>query len=554
MAIPIMEHLKKINKKLLPMKGHYFLFNAGTGPMISFLSIYAKQLGFSSFIVGLVYTILPLCGMIAKPIMGAIADRFQCQKRIFLGSQLVVVVAYLALFYSPQVPIDKKVDFICSQSGSVFNSIPKNDSNGCAIDELKSRSTIESCSMSCPVSEELWHSIQFDWHVDELKNKSKPNWFSFTSLIPTEMTEQKYNYTVFTVHDVVINNAKYQPVCSTKILTNCNADCNDYSINEIVSVITINDDEVYDLYQFWVFLSLMILGWVAQAIAVSIGDTICFELLGDQPEKYGAQRLFGALGWGIASAIGGFIIDTMSEGKNTKDFSGAFYLGCSIIVLDFIVSSTIKYEQQKLSQNILHDIGRVITNLKVCIYLIWCIGMGMCTALMWNFLFWLVEELAQGCDAMTWIKTLEGLIMTIQCVGGETPFFFLSGYIIKKLGHVNCMSLVLFAIGVRFILYSVISDPWWFLPIEFSNGITFGLFYACMASYASIVAPEGTEATMQGFVGAIFEGVGVSIGSFVAGYLFKDYGGPLTFRMFGVGAIILSILHAAIQYFLKWKV
>lgn len=87
--------------------------------------------------------------------------------------------------------------------------------------------------------------------------------------------------------------------------------------------------------------------------------------------------------------------------------------------------------------------------------------------------------------------------MAIQCFGGELPFFFLSGYILKKIGHVNAMSLVLLAFGARFLLYSLITNPWQALPIEFLQGIMFGLFYATMASYASIVAPEGTEATMQ---------------------------------------------------------
>jgi len=44
--------------------------------------------------------------------------------------------------------------------------------------------------------------------------------------------------------------------------------------------------------------------------------------------------------------------------------------------------------------------------------------------------------------------------------------------------------------------------------VELFQGFTFGLFYATMASYASIVAPPGTEATMQGTVGAVFEGIG----------------------------------------------
>jgi hypothetical protein len=70
------------------------------------------------------------------------------------------------------------------------------------------------------------------------------------------------------------------------------------------------------------------------------------------------------------------------------------------------------------------------------------------------------------------------------------------------------MSLVLLAFGVRFLIYSFLTNPWWCLPVELFQGVTFGLFLATMASYASIVAPSGTEATMQGTVGAVFEGIG----------------------------------------------
>lgn len=59
------------------------------------------------------------------------------------------------------------------------------------------------------------------------------------------------------------------------------------------------------------------------------------------------------------------------------------------------------------------------------------------------------------------------------------------------------MTLVLFTFGIRLILYSILSNPWWVLPIEFMQGITFGIFYAAMATYANIVAPSGTAATLQ---------------------------------------------------------
>lgn len=98
--------------------------------------------------------------------------------------------------------------------------------------------------------------------------------------------------------------------------------------------------------------------------------------------------------------------------------------------------------------------------------------------------------------------------MGIQCFAGEVPFFFWSGSIIKRLGHLNCMSLVLGVFAIRFFAYSILTNPVWVLAIELTNGITFGLAYAVLMSYASIIAVPGTENTMIGLVAGVFEGVG----------------------------------------------
>jgi len=120
-----------------------------------------------------------------------------------------------------------------------------------------------------------------------------------------------------------------------------------------------------------------------------------------------------------------------------------------------------------------------------------------------------LEDLAvsEGCGGAAWIKTLQGLVSGVQCFLGELPYFFLSGIILNKIGHVHCMSLIMFLLSVRFLLYSSLTDPWWTLPIELFQGV-YGLFYPTMTSYANAVAPPGTEATVQGMVGAVFEGVG----------------------------------------------
>jgi hypothetical protein len=36
--------------------------------------------------------------------------------------------------------------------------------------------------------------------------------------------------------------------------------------------------------------------------------------------------------------------------------------------------------------------------------------------------------MAEGCDMLQWMKTIEGLVMGVQCFGGELPFLFLSGW------------------------------------------------------------------------------------------------------------------------------
>lgn len=47
----------------------------------------------------------------------------------------------------------------------------------------------------------------------------------------------------------------------------------------------------------------------------------------------------------------------------------------------------------------------------------------------------------------------------------------------------------------------------------------------------------------QGMVGASFEGVGVSLGSFLGGLFYSTYGGAQTFRIFGVAAFTAAVLH-----------
>lgn len=163
----------------------------------------------------------------------------------------------------------------------------------------------------------------------------------------------------------------------------------------------------------------------------------------------------------------------------------------------------------------------------------------------------LVEEVAAAwhCD-FRWFKLLDGLMLAIQCFLGELPFFLLAGLLLARLGHVMCMTIVILTFGLRFVLYSVVQNPWLFLPIEVLQGLTFGLFYSTMTSYASAVALPGTEATVQALVGAAFEGLGVAIGGSLGGALFFQYGGKTLFLIFGAFNLCFAVIFA----FLNWLI
>jgi len=96
-----------VDKNLLPMKAQYFLFNAGTAPIVPFLPVYARQLGFSSFVVGTIYAVLPIFGMLSKPLFGAVADHFKQQKSLFLLFQV-------SIFSTCNAHLNSVLTFNCS--------------------------------------------------------------------------------------------------------------------------------------------------------------------------------------------------------------------------------------------------------------------------------------------------------------------------------------------------------------------------------------------------------------------------------------------------------
>ena len=88
---------------------------------------------------------------------------------------------------------------------------------------------------------------------------------------------------------------------------------------------------------------------------------------------------------------------------------------------------------------------------------------------------------------------------------------FASGVIIKHVGAVPCLYMAMLAVALRFLGYSLLSNPWVVLVIEPLHGVTFGIMWAAASTYAAMIAPPGMSATIQGLVSGVHFGIGVSL-------------------------------------------
>lgn len=83
---------------------------------------------------------MPFMGMLAKPLFGAIADRYRCQKIVFLTFILVTAAAFLATFYSPTIEADRKIHFACDGSITALDTCINNITlSQCAAENLASQ-------------------------------------------------------------------------------------------------------------------------------------------------------------------------------------------------------------------------------------------------------------------------------------------------------------------------------------------------------------------------------------------------------------------------------
>lgn len=251
----------------------------------------------------------------------------------------------------------------------------------------------------------------------------------------------------------------------------------------------------FQYYQFWLFAFLFVVIYDCGTSVFTLTDAACCETVQELGKDFGRERMWGAVGWGLFAAIGGLL----------DDYTGDYVASMSLFVVMnlLMLLNLIHMDMAKphFSKNILRDVGTVVRSSTFLYFEMWTVINGIGFGIIWYSLIWFVASIGGN-------HLVCGLVHTVQCCFGEVPFMFFSGWILQKVGRANVITLALLASCCRFFWYSQLQNPWLVLLVEWSHGITYGLFYTTMAAFAKSSAKPGTEATTQAIVISAYDSLG----------------------------------------------
>lgn len=545
----------RINRKLLPVKCHYFFFYAGLATMMPFLPVYARQLGITEAGLGIIYLLMPVLAAVLRPAIGWLADATRQHKAVFLTTLLVTIAGYLSLAFIPPYthqsstaePLALEVGLSCPAIGTdTLSQLSFCDKCAAARvyskfqDMIATNSSLSPCNASCHPTELFFaNNLTSVFQVDLLSGQLRDH----------------------CVYWSVTGSSVTPPAICSSTAISCRLRCSNDSDSLLQQMGAVpgggkQQERVayHSALHFWLFLVLMLPSWVGSLLSVPLADAIAYKLL-DDSSRYGLQRLWGSLGWGLLSFLGGILIDNESLNSKEKNFLPAFYLLTAILIVDVLVCTQLQLSELiETKPRFWCGISQLVRQPKVLLFISSCCIIGVLSGVLWTYAIIFLQDLAKQWDCSTsdWNSVMSGLTLFIQCFFSELPFFFMSAWIIKKLGPVYTQALVLLTFGIRFFLYSIISNPWLILPVKMCNGITFGLFCANMVVYAGDISPPGMMATIQGLVGAIFECCGVAVGSGIGGVVYYKMGGAKMFQIFSGVAMVTCLVYLCLHHLDMW--
>ena len=137
------------------------------------------------------------------------------------------------------------------------------------------------------------------------------------------------------------------PCNASPVKLACTVKCE--SAEDLAQIINRPKDgsSVFNYGEYWLFVLVITLASLSFGSGCTFQESICHEVLGEEgQQRYGEQRLWASVGWGLMAAVSGYIVDQDSRNSLLFNYSTAFKIMVACWAADLVVVSGLKVPER----------------------------------------------------------------------------------------------------------------------------------------------------------------------------------------------------------------
>ncbi|UCZ51579.1 MFS transporter [Bacillus shivajii] len=294
---------------------------------------------------------------------------------------------------------------------------------------------------------------------------------------------------------------------------------------------------VFQMAEFILLIPLLYFFFSFMSPAGALQDSLAQKVSVQQGVSFGSIRMWGSLGFGTASLVGGYILSHI--GVSNMYYLYAFFI-CIALFFCYIAPDSVPSKKPVMLTSAL----KLMKNGKLAIFLLMVLAISLTHRMNDSFLGLYIVEL--GGD-----ESHIGLAWFIG-VTAEAVVFALSVYWFRKYHALTFITVAGFLYAIRWLLMSFAPDPSIVLIIQVLHGVTFAMFYLTAFQFLTKLVPEELTSTGHLLFISVFFGISGVIGSIVGGSIINVSDVRLLYTvMFGLS--VVGFISALIYRYFYFK-
>lgn len=278
---------------------------------------------------------------------------------------------------------------------------------------------------------------------------------------------------------------------------------------------------------FWPLLFATVLMTFFRRPIGSILDGAAVEIVKKTGDTYGRQRMWGSLGFVVVSyALG----QLLADGDLRLAFWGHTFV---LTVVGTLVALRLPLSGGNERVNIFAGLNQLAKTRTYRYFLLSLALSGMGMACYIAFLSLYMIDLGGGPRELG--------ILWVAVAIMEIPVMYFGARQLERIGYRPVLQFSFFIFLIGWLIMAFATSPLYLILNVLIISCGFACYWVSVVNYASASAPEGLSATAQAMVGAVQSGLGWSIGSVVAGYLWDWSGGTAVYLFAAAVALLAGI-------------